>query len=82
MSTSLGSIDVIYKAEYALVIRIIVLEGYFHVHIVLPVSYTHLQKSCNSLLNISYITLAILFLLSLIILIFFTEIVYLSLIHI
>ena len=35
MSTSLGSIDVIYKAEYALVIRIIVLEGYFHVHIVL-----------------------------------------------
>ena len=35
MSTSLRSIDVIYKAEYALVIRIIVLEGYFHVHIIL-----------------------------------------------
>ena len=38
-----------------------------------------IQKSCNSLLNISYITLAILFLLSLIILIFFTEIVYIPL---
>ena len=35
MSTTLRSIDVIYKAEYAFVIRIIVLEGYFHVHIIL-----------------------------------------------
>ena len=38
-----------------------------------------IQESCNSLLNISYITLVILFLLSLIILIFFTEIVYIPL---
>lgn len=38
-----------------------------------------IQESCNSLLNISYITLVILFLLSLIILIFFTEIVYVPL---
>lgn len=38
-----------------------------------------IQASCNSLLNISYIMLVILFLLSLIILIFFTEIVYLPL---
>ncbi|MGN1147064.1 MAG: ATP-binding protein [Lachnospiraceae bacterium] len=38
-----------------------------------------IEKSCNSLLNISYITFVILFLLSLIILIFFTEIVYIPL---
>lgn len=38
-----------------------------------------LTKSCNDLLTISYITLAILFFLSLIILIFFTEIVYVPL---
>jgi len=38
-----------------------------------------IEQSCNSLLTISYITLAILFLLSLIILIFFTEMVYVPL---
>lgn len=38
-----------------------------------------LEVSCNSLLNISYIMLVILFLLSLIILIFFTEVVYIPL---
>ena len=45
--------------------------------------FTHstkeLQRSCDSLLNISYLTLLILFLLSLIILLFFTEMVYLPL---
>ncbi len=38
-----------------------------------------IENSCNSMLNISYITLIILFLLSLIILIFFTEMVYVPL---
>lgn len=50
-------------------------KGYLVVH----TSMTGIEKSCNSLLNISYITLCILFLLSLIILIFFTEIVYVPL---
>ena len=50
-------------------------RGYVVIHY--PVS--SLTASCNSLLNISYIMLIILFLLSLIILIFFTELVYLPL---
>ena len=50
-------------------------KGY--VVILTPVST--LQQSSNSLLNISYLLLVILFLLSLIILIFFTELVYLPL---
>ncbi len=45
-------------------------------YVVIHCDMADIQSSCNSLLNISYITLAILFLLSLIILIFFTEIVY------
>lgn len=50
-------------------------KGYLVIHTPLE----DIEKSCNSLLNISYITLVILFLLSLIILIFFTEIVYVPL---
>lgn len=50
-------------------------KGYVAIHC----EIADIQKSCNSLLNISYITLAILLLLSLIILIFFTEIVYIPL---
>lgn len=50
-------------------------RGYVVIHY--PVS--QLDASCNNLLNISYIMLIILFLLSLIILIFFTELVYLPL---
>ncbi len=50
-------------------------RGYVVIHY--PMS--HLEASCNSLLNISYLMLLILFLLSLIILIFFTEMVYLPL---
>ncbi|HKM04947.1 MAG TPA: HAMP domain-containing sensor histidine kinase [Lachnospiraceae bacterium] len=50
-------------------------KGYVVIHA--PMST--IQASCDSLLNISYITLVILFLLSLIILIFFTEMVYLPL---
>ncbi len=48
-------------------------------YVVIHTDMNDIQESCNSLLNISYITLAILFLLSLIILIFFTEIVYIPL---
>lgn len=50
-------------------------KGYVTIHC----EMTDIEKSCNSLLNISYITLVILLLLSLIILIFFTEIVYVPL---
>ncbi len=50
-------------------------KGYVIIH----TPMTELEASCNSLLNISYITLVILFLLSLIILLFFTEMVYLPL---
>ncbi len=50
-------------------------KGYVVIHTDMGV----IEASCNSLLNISYITLVILFLLSLIILIFFTEIVYVPL---
>lgn len=50
-------------------------KGYVVIH--LPME--KIEQSCNSLLNISYITLAILLLLSLIVLIFFTEIVYIPL---
>lgn len=48
-------------------------------YVVIHCKMTDIEASCNSLLNISYITLVILFLLSLIILIFFTEIVYVPL---
>lgn len=45
-------------------------------YVVIHCDMNDIQKSCNSLLNISYITLVILILLSVIILIFFTDIVY------
>lgn len=48
-------------------------------YVVIHAPMDGLQRSCNSLLNISYITLVILFLLSLIILLFFTEMVYIPL---
>lgn len=48
-------------------------------YVVIHSSMESIEDSTNSLLNISYITLCILFLLSLIILIFFTEMVYLPL---
>ena len=48
-------------------------------YVVIHADMLDIQASCNSLLNISYITLVILFLLSLIILIFFTEMVYIPL---
>lgn len=48
-------------------------------YVVIHMDMSSINESCNGLLTISYITLIILFLLSLIILIFFTEIVYLPL---
>lgn len=51
------------------------INGYVAIHY--PIS--EIEKACNSLLNISYIMLVILFLLSMIILIFFTEMVYIPL---
>ena len=48
-------------------------------YVVIHSSMGNIQNEANSLLNISYIMLIILFLLSLIILIFFTEIVYIPL---
>lgn len=48
-------------------------------YVVIHAPMRAIQASCDSLLNISYILLVILFLLSLIILIFFTEMVYLPL---
>lgn len=50
-------------------------KGYVTIHC----SMKDIEDSCNAMLNISYITLVILLLLSLIILIFFTEIVYIPL---
>ncbi|MED9904601.1 MAG: HAMP domain-containing sensor histidine kinase [Lachnospiraceae bacterium] len=48
-------------------------------YVVIHTAMSGIEASSNKLLNISYITLGILFLLSLIILIFFTEIVYVPL---
>ncbi len=48
-------------------------------YVVIHCDMTDIQESCNSLQGISYITLVVFFLLSLIILIFFTEIVYVPL---
>ncbi len=48
-------------------------------YVVIHCGMNNIHESANSLLNISYITLFILFLLSLIILIFFTQMVYLPL---
>ncbi len=45
-------------------------------YVVIHYSMSDIQESCNGLLSVSYITMAVLFLLSLIILIFFTELVY------
>lgn len=48
-------------------------------YVVIHYSLSELQKECDALLNISYILLIMLFLLSLIILIFFSEMVYIPL---
>ncbi len=50
-------------------------KGYVTIH----VSMDDIEKDCNALLNITYISLVIIFLLSLIILIFFARLIYLPL---
>lgn len=48
-------------------------------YVVIHYNMSDIQASCNGLLSVSYIIMAVLFLLSLIILIFFTELVYVPL---
>lgn len=48
-------------------------------YVVIHYDMSNIQASCNSLLSVSYIIMVVLFLLSLIILIFFTELVYVPL---
>lgn len=68
-----------YTQEVLTVIAPITADYMVKGYVVIHTNMASIEQSCNSLLNISYITLLILFLLSLIILIFFTEIVYLPL---
>lgn len=68
-----------YPEEMLNVIAPITTEYKVKGYVVIHMSMAGIRSSCNSLLNISYITLGILFLLSLIILIFFTEMVYIPL---
>lgn len=70
-----GVFDEPYISVFAPITSDFKVKGYVVIHY--PVN--SLEVSANSLLNISYITLLILFLLSIIILIFFTEIVYMPL---
>ncbi len=68
-----------YESDYLNVIVPITsdykVKGYVAIHM----NMLHIKDSCTELVNISYITLAILLFLSLIILLFFTEIVYVPL---
>ncbi len=65
-----------YETEKLSVIAPITAEYKVQGYVVIHYAMEDITQSCYSLLNISYITLAILLFLSLIILIFFTEIVY------
>ena len=67
-----GSFDSDMLSVFAPITPSYKVKGYVVIHC----DMNDIQESCNSLLNISYITMIILILLSLIILIFFTEIVY------
>lgn len=67
-STEHLSVIVPITAEYKV-------KGYVAIHL----DMNSIEESCNDLVNISFVTLAILMFLSLIILIFFTEIVYVPL---
>ncbi len=70
-----GSFDSDVLSVLAPITSSYMVKGYMVIHC----DMNDITRSCNSLLNISYITLVILLLLSLIILIFFTEIVYVPL---
>ncbi len=68
-----------FEAEYLSVIVPITAEYKVKGYVAIHLNMTSIEESCNELINISFITLAILMFLSLIILIFFTEIVYVPL---
>ena len=70
-----GSFDTEMLSVFAPITSSYMVKGYVVIHC----DMNDIQDSCNSMLNISYITLVILLLLSLIILIFFTEMVYIPL---
>ena len=70
-----GSFDSEMLSVFAPITSSYMVKGYVVIHC----DMNDIQESCNSMLNISYITLVILLLLSLIILIFFTEMVYIPL---
>ncbi len=70
-----GSFDSEMLSVFAPITSSYMVKGYVVIHC----NMNDIQDSCNSMLNISYITLVILLLLSLIILIFFTEMVYIPL---
>lgn len=67
-----GNFDTDMLSVFSPITSSYMVKGYVVIHC----DMNDIQESCNSLLNISYITLVILFLLSMIILIFFTEMVY------
>lgn len=70
-----GSFDSEMLSVFAPITSSYMVKGYVVIHC----DMNDIQASCNSMLNISYITMVILLLLSLIILIFFTEMVYIPL---
>lgn len=76
---NVGSFFDSYEEELLNVIAPITSQYKVKGYVVIHTSMANIDASCNSLLTISYITTAILLLLSLIILIFFTEIVYIPL---
>lgn len=70
-----GSFDSEMLSVFAPITSSYMVKGYVVIHC----DMNDIEASCNSMLNISYITMVILLLLSLIILIFFTEMVYIPL---
>ncbi len=68
-----------FESEYLSVIVPITAEYKVKGYVAIHLNMIAIEESCNELVNISFITLAILMFLSLIILIFFTEIVYVPL---
>lgn len=70
-----GNFDTDMLSVFSPITSSYMVKGYVVIHC----DMADIQESCNSLLNISYITLVIMLLLSLIILIFFTEMVYMPL---
>ncbi len=75
----IGNFFETFDAEKLSVIAPITADYKVKGYVVIHYEMSTIMASCYSLLSISYVTLAILFFLSLIILIFFTEIVYLPL---